>query len=109
MSIDEHHPYTHMSASVDEDTIHLAVSFHTADLGVMVLGVGGKRPTLGFYSAEGEVKISTTGAGPVTARDVLLAREIVSAATYYLAECERLHTAQATVPASSPNRDDDPA
>lgn len=109
MSIDEHRPYTYLTASVDEGNVRLVASFYTADLGVMVLGVGGKRPTLGFYSAEGEVKISTTGAGPVTARDVLLAREIVSAATYYLAECERLHTAQATVPASSPNRDDNPA
>ncbi|GHH65132.1 hypothetical protein GCM10017673_08650 [Streptosporangium violaceochromogenes] len=106
MSTGEHRPYTYLTALVDEGRARLVASFCTADLGVMVLGVGGRRPTLSFYSAEGEVKISTTGAGPVTTHDVLLAREIADAAARYRDECERLHTAGAIVPAPSPTQDD---
>ncbi|MFD8531364.1 hypothetical protein ACFV0L_28480 [Streptosporangium canum] len=94
----ERKPYTYLTASIDEGVARLNVAFYTADLQVMVLGVGKGRPTLNFYSAEGELKISTTGAGPVTAADVALARKITDAAACYLAECERLHTQQSTHP-----------
>ncbi|MGW4424925.1 hypothetical protein [Streptosporangium sp. NPDC004631] len=103
---DEHKPYTYVTASIDERITRLGVSFHTADLSVMALTVGGVRPALSFGSSEGQVTISTTGGGPVTAADVALAREILQAAARYLAECERLHITGAIVPAPSPTRDD---
>ncbi|MBE3012292.1 hypothetical protein IL992_24315 [Microbispora sp. NEAU-D428] len=41
--------------------------------------------------------VSTTGAGPVSAEDLDIAREIFNAAARYLADCERLHAEHAQV------------
>lgn len=95
---DEREPYTYVSASIHEGITRLGVSFHTADLAVMALTVDDERPFLSLGSSEGEVSVSTTGCGPVTAADLALAREIADAAARYRDECERLHTAQANVP-----------
>ncbi|MEV0419367.1 hypothetical protein [Streptosporangium canum] len=91
-------PSTHVTAAIREGVTRLDIAFYTPYLQVMVLGVGSTRPILDFYSPEGQVSISTTGAGPVTANDVTLAREIADAAARYLAECERLHTEHPTDP-----------
>ncbi len=50
------------------------------------------RPYLVLESDEADVTVSTTGAGPVTADDLDIARQIFNAAARYLADCERLHT-----------------
>ena len=108
-TLDDHQPYTYVTATILDGNTRLGVSFHTADLSVIAMNIRGVRPCLCIGSAEGQLSISTTGGGPVTAQDVDLAREIADAAARYRDECERLHTAQAAVPAPSPNRDDDPA
>ncbi|GAA3134511.1 hypothetical protein [Streptosporangium carneum] len=87
----DYQPYSYVTASIHEGNTRLSVSFHTADLSVMALNVHGIRPYLCFGSTEGELSISTTGGGPVTAADLALAREIADAATRYRDECERLH------------------
>jgi hypothetical protein len=92
--VNEHKPYTHITASVDEGTTRLGVSFYTSEMGVLAYSSERNRPYLGFHTSEANVTISTTGAGPVTDEDVTLAREIHNAAGHYLAECERLHAAQ---------------
>ncbi len=94
---DEHKPYTYVTASIHEAITRLGVSFHTADLSVMALTIDDERPFLSIGSSAGEVSISTTGGGPVTAADLALAREIADVAARYRDECERLHTAQANV------------
>ncbi|WP_433248632.1 hypothetical protein ACQPYK_00880 [Streptosporangium sp. CA-135522] len=94
---DSYQPYTYITASIHEGNTRLGVSFHTADLSVLAMNVHGIRPYLYFGSAEGQLSISTTGGGPVTAADVDLAREIADAAARYRDECERLHTEQAAV------------
>lgn len=88
----DHRPYSYVVATVHEGVTQLSVSFHTADLSVMALTIGGVRPALFVGGSEGQVTISTTGGGPVTAADLLLAREIADAAARYRDECERLHT-----------------
>ncbi|MGW4424545.1 hypothetical protein [Streptosporangium sp. NPDC004631] len=90
----DHRPYTYLTATVQEGITRLGVSFHTADLSVMALTIGGVRPHLSFGGSEGQLSISTTGGGPVTAADLALAREIADAAARYRDECERLHTDQ---------------
>ncbi|MFF5206622.1 hypothetical protein [Streptosporangium sp. NPDC000396] len=97
--MNEYRPYTHASASIDENGTRLSVSFNTPDVSVKVLGAQRERPFLSLSTAEAWVSISTTGGGPVTERDVTLAREIFNAAARYLADCERLHAAQAITPA----------
>ncbi|MFF3437923.1 hypothetical protein [Streptosporangium sp. NPDC002721] len=94
----EHIPYTRASLSVDEDGTRLDVSFYTPDVSVMALGGGRDRPFLTLSSREAHVTVSTTGAGPVTERDVNLARKIADAAARYLANCEQLYTDQAATP-----------
>jgi hypothetical protein len=48
------------------------------------------RPYLDISSNSADVTISTIAAGPVTPRDVEIARQIFEAAARYLADCERL-------------------
>ncbi len=94
----EHQPYTRAVVTLDEDGTRLDTSFRTPYLSVTVLGTDGGRPFLTLSSREAQVVISTTGGGPVTERDVMLARQIANAAAHYLADCERLHTDQSTNP-----------
>ncbi|MFF5109075.1 hypothetical protein [Streptosporangium sp. NPDC000509] len=94
----ERTPYTRASVSIDEDGTRIDLAFYTPDLSVMALGVGRERPFLNLSSREAQVMISTTGGGPVTEQDVILARQIADAAARYLADCERLRTDQAATP-----------
>ncbi|MEV4375462.1 hypothetical protein [Streptosporangium sp. NPDC049644] len=94
----EHQPYTRASISLDADGTRLDISFRTPDLSVMALGAKSGRPFLNLSTAQAQVVISTTGGGPVTERDVTLARQLADATTRYLADCERLHTEQSTNP-----------
>ncbi|GAA2208430.1 hypothetical protein GCM10009850_038880 [Nonomuraea monospora] len=91
-------PYTYVTMSLRPDsTPHVGVSFYISGLRVNAgTLVGNPRPYLEFSSREANVHISTTGAGPVTDADLSTAREIFNAAARYLADCERLHTDQAT-------------
>ncbi|MEU8176371.1 hypothetical protein AB0C14_26155 [Microbispora hainanensis] len=87
--------YTHVSMSIDPGRRpRIGVSFYTPVLraGARVLESG--RPFLSLESDEADVTVSTTGAGPVTAEDVGVARQIFNAAARYLADCERMHADQ---------------
>ncbi|WP_326819685.1 hypothetical protein [Streptosporangium sp. NBC_01756] len=94
----EHLPYTRAVVTLDEDGTRLDTSFRTPYLSVTVLGADDGRPFLHLSSREAQVVITTTGGGPVTGRDVTLARQIAEAAARYLADCERLHTEQSINP-----------
>ncbi|MET9339353.1 hypothetical protein [Nonomuraea sp. NPDC003804] len=88
-------PYTYVTMSMQPDRApRLSVSFHTADLRVRAGLLSKPRPYLELSTAEADVSISTTGAGPVSDADLATAREIFNAAATYLADCERLHTEQ---------------
>ncbi|WP_432869255.1 hypothetical protein [Microbispora rosea] len=100
-------PYTHLTMSVDPgERPRIGVSFYGSitAAGARVLESG--RPFLILESGEADVTVSTTGAaGPVTAEDLNIARQIFNAAARYLADCERMHAdhtehAQATGPAA---------
>lgn len=84
-------PYTYITTAVKDGIAVVDISFYTADMSAVVLGADRERPSLLLGTPQGEVRISTTGAGPATAADVALARKISAAATRYLAACERLH------------------
>ncbi|GLW07895.1 hypothetical protein Misp01_30250 [Microtetraspora sp. NBRC 13810] len=90
--MNEHQPYTLATASIDEEGTRLSISFNTPDLSVTVLNADHERPFLNLANRQACVSITTTGAGPVTAQDLTLARELFNAAARYLSECERLHT-----------------
>jgi len=94
----EYPPYTRAVVTLDEDGTRLDTSFRTPYLSVRALGAENGRPFLSLSSREAQVVISTTGGGPVTERDVILARQIAEASARYLADCERLHTEQSTNP-----------
>ncbi|MFI6455857.1 hypothetical protein ACIBF6_30355 [Streptosporangium amethystogenes] len=94
----EHQPYTRASISLDADGTRLDISFRTPDLSVMALGAESGRPFLNLSTAQAQVVISTTGGGPVTERDMTLARQLADATARYLADCERLYTEQSTNP-----------
>ncbi|WP_214109730.1 hypothetical protein [Acrocarpospora catenulata] len=90
-----HAPYTYATIYMPRgETPQVSISFYTPDLacraGVLTTG----RPYLALRSAEADVCVSTTGAGPVTAADIEIARQIVNAAATYLADCERIHQEQ---------------
>jgi hypothetical protein len=89
--VSEHEPYTHLRAAIDGGITCLDVSFYTPDLAVSVFCVDQVRACLDISSADGQVIISSTGGGPVTERDIALARELAHAGARYLAECERLY------------------
>ncbi|MEU8200601.1 hypothetical protein [Streptosporangium sp. NPDC049046] len=90
----EHKPYTYVTASIHEGLTRFDVSFCTSDMSAKAFGGDGERPFLTLSSAEAQMTVTTTGGGPVTERDVTLAREIFAASARYLADCERLHTEQ---------------
>ncbi|WP_433250470.1 hypothetical protein ACQPYK_04210 [Streptosporangium sp. CA-135522] len=104
----EHLPYTIASVSLDEDGTRLSISFNTPEVLVTALGAQRERPFLSLSTTEANVTITTTGSGPVTERDVTLARKIADAAARYLADCEQLHAAQAATP-MLPGLDEDAA
>ena len=88
-------PYTYVTLSMAHaQRSRLNVSFHTSEVRVRAHVIDERRPYLAFTKSEADVSVSTTGGGPVTDADLTLAREIYSAAARYLADCERLHTAQ---------------
>ncbi|MEU8268536.1 hypothetical protein AB0B89_15370 [Sphaerisporangium sp. NPDC049002] len=87
-------PYTYITVSVGPDRApRVGVAFYTGELRIYTATLGDTRPLLSFGAAEGDVSISTTGAGPVTEQDVTVARELFQAAARYLADCERLYAA----------------
>ncbi|GAA4599115.1 hypothetical protein GCM10023194_78310 [Planotetraspora phitsanulokensis] len=93
-------PYTHVTMSIQPgEAPHIGVSFHTPDLRASASVLNTGRPYLGLDSNEARVSVSTTGAGPVTTKDLDVARQIFNAAARYLADCERLHTQQPATPA----------
>ncbi|MBG0814655.1 hypothetical protein [Planomonospora sp. ID82291] len=92
-------PYTYVTASIDEEGTRFSIAFHTPDLSVAAMGAESGRPFLNISSAEAAVVITVPGCEEVTEQDVTLAREIVNAATRYLADCERLHAEQFAVSA----------
>ncbi|MER5621090.1 hypothetical protein ABT061_08610 [Streptosporangium sp. NPDC002544] len=92
----EHKPYTYVTASIREGVTRLDVSFCTSDVSAKAFGGDGERPFLTLSSAEAQMTVTTTGGGPVTERDVTLAREIFAASARYLADCERLRAEQPT-------------
>ena len=101
-----HGPYTHVSMSIDlGQRPRIGVSFYASITRARARLLESGRPYLVLESDEADVMVSTTGAGPVTAEDLDIARQIFNAAARYLADCERLHAdhtehAQATGPAA---------
>lgn len=93
----EHRPYTLLTVLLHpEGDPSVRIGIHTPHLRPRAGTLpNDSRPFLEFSSAEADVHISTTGAGPVTQADLDTAREIFTAAARYLAECERLHAEQA--------------
>ncbi|GAA1018656.1 hypothetical protein Aple_065870 [Acrocarpospora pleiomorpha] len=73
---------------------HVAVHFTSPDLEVRALLVNDQRPLLWFASREADIYLSTSADVAVTDRDLSLARELFTAASRYLADCERIHTNQ---------------
>ncbi|WP_182897907.1 hypothetical protein [Microbispora sp. H10830] len=89
-------PCTHVSMSIDPGQhprigISFCASINRARARVLESG----RPYLVLESDEADVTVSTTGAGPITAEDLDIARQIFNAAARYLADCERIHAEQA--------------
>ncbi|RGA02991.1 hypothetical protein DI270_021305 [Microbispora triticiradicis] len=92
-------PYTHLSMSIDPgERPRIGISFYASISRARARVLESGRPYLVLESDEADVTVSTTGAGPVTAEDLDIAREIFNAAARYLADCERMHAehAQAT-------------
>ncbi|SDQ77681.1 hypothetical protein [Thermostaphylospora chromogena] len=90
-------PYTYVTVSIrPAEPSRVWVSFCTPELDARAGVLESGRPFLDISSTAAGVTISTTGAGPVTAADLETARQIFNAAARYLADCERLHTTQAT-------------
>jgi hypothetical protein len=92
--MNQHEPYTHIRAAIDDGITRLDVSFYTPDLAVTVFCVGQERACLDISSRDGQVIISSAGGGPVTEPDIALARDLANGAGRYLAECERLYAKQ---------------
>ena len=85
-------PYTHVQLLFRPDrTARLTASFYTPRLRIECLTTSDERPFLTLATAEADVLISTSGGGPVTGADLVLARTLHEATGRYLAECERLH------------------
>jgi hypothetical protein len=70
------------------------VHFTSPDLDVRALLVNDQRPLLWFASREADIYLSTSADVAVTDRDLSLARELFTAASRYLADCERIHADQ---------------
>ncbi|MEU6425615.1 hypothetical protein ABZ860_06920 [Microbispora sp. NPDC046973] len=85
-------PYTHLSMSIDPgERPRIGISFYASITRARARVLESGRPYLVLESDEADVTVSTTGAGPVTAADLDIAREIFNAAARYLADCERIH------------------
>ncbi|MFI7629703.1 hypothetical protein [Microbispora rosea] len=85
-------PYTHLSMSIDPgERPRIGISFYASITRARARVLESGRPYLVLESDEADVTVSTTGAGPVTAEDLGIAREIFNAAARYLADCERMH------------------
>ncbi|MFI6502022.1 hypothetical protein [Nonomuraea typhae] len=92
-------PYTYVTLSMTpEDRPALDVSFYSAELWVRGGVIEERRPYLAISTREANVSVSTSG--PVTDADLETARKLAARAALYLADCERLHTAQTTPPPS---------
>ncbi|MFE0154165.1 hypothetical protein ACFWY5_43975 [Nonomuraea sp. NPDC059007] len=95
-------PYTYVTLTMtSEDKPSLDVSFYSAELRVHGGVIDEWRPYLALHSREAHVSVSTCG--PVTDTDLVIARKLAAKAAQYLADCERLHTAQNT---PSPSQDE---
>ncbi|NJP30159.1 hypothetical protein FLW53_39420 [Microbispora sp. SCL1-1] len=92
-------PYTHLSMSIDPgERPRIGISFYASITRARARVLESGRPYLVLESGEADVTVSTTGAaGPVTAADLDIAREIFNAAARYLADCERMHADHAQV------------
>ncbi|MGW5262283.1 hypothetical protein ACWEQG_15005 [Microbispora sp. NPDC004025] len=87
-----HGPYTYVSMSIDPgQRSRIGISFYASITRARARVLESGRPYLVLESDEADVTVSSTGAGPVTAEDLDIAREIFNAAARYLADCERLH------------------
>ncbi|MEV4293383.1 hypothetical protein [Microbispora rosea] len=87
-----HGPYTHVSMSIDPGhRPRIGISFYASITRARARVLESGRPYLVLESDEADATVSTTGAGPVTAQDLEVARQIFNAAARYLADCERLH------------------
>ncbi|NRQ36291.1 hypothetical protein HII36_31320 [Nonomuraea sp. NN258] len=94
-------PYTHVTLSLEPDKRpRVNVSFHTHKIHLYNLLIG-DRPALDLTTSEASVSISTSGAGPVTEQDLTLAHQLFNAAARYLADCQRLHSAQSAPSATA--------
>jgi hypothetical protein len=71
---------------------HVTVHFTSPDLHARGLLVNDQRPLLWLSTSEADIYLSTAADVAVTDRDLSLARELFTAASRYLADCERLHT-----------------
>jgi hypothetical protein len=90
-------PYTYLTLSLQPDKKpQVGVSFYTSRLRIRAGLLDNPRPFLELDSDEAHIHLSTTGAGPVTAADLAIARDLYAAAARYLADCERLHTTEDT-------------
>lgn len=69
---------------------NVGIAFYSPDVRASAWVLESGRPYFAISSPSVDVTISTTAAGPVTPRDVEIARQIAQAASRYLAECERL-------------------
>ncbi|MBE3016302.1 hypothetical protein IL992_45235 [Microbispora sp. NEAU-D428] len=92
-------PYTHLSMSIDPgERPRIGISFYASITRARARVLESGRPYLVLESDEADVTVSTAGAaGPVTADDLDIAREIFNAAARYLADCERIHAEHAQV------------
>jgi len=85
-------PYTHLSMSINSgERPRIGISFYASITRARARVLESGRPYLALESDEADVTVTTTGSGPVTAKDLDIARQIFSAAARYLADCERMH------------------
>jgi hypothetical protein len=99
-------PYTYVTVLLHGREVgQLSVFFHTPKLRVETWVIDERRPHLDISSPEAAISIGTTGAGPVTDQDLDLARKIHTAATQYLADCERLHPSHSATSPSDTQSD----
>ncbi|WP_432869278.1 hypothetical protein [Microbispora rosea] len=84
-------PYTYVTLSLSPGApTNVGISFYSPELRARSSMLNSGRPYLAINSNSVDVTVSTTAAGPVTPRDVEIARQISQAASRYLADCERL-------------------
>jgi hypothetical protein len=90
-------PYTYVTLSLSPGApTNIGISFYSPELRARASLLDSGRPYLDISTNSADVTISTIAAGPVTPKDVEIARQIFEAAARYLADCERLHNQQTT-------------